>query len=217
MGMSAGRIRWATLASGSRKRQITRFRPEMSLYGRPKIPITSAYAGSVRHGTSLRLRRPGAEPSKGLLALRFEFAMPDRGRHRIELIDYSGELITRTSAQLASDLRAYMQVCDGMLLLGEAHRDNRSLAPLASDLENLKEAISILFAERHDRPQQDWPIASSYKWDRQGQIDFESPEHEDSRLQTFLENLDVPHSADPDGYECGEAGEHQAVPRQRLR
>ena len=137
---------------------------------------------------------PEPNPERGLLALRFEFAMPDRGRLRIELIDYSGELITRTSAQLASDLRAHMQVCDGMLLLGEAHRDNRSLAPLASDLENLKEAISILFAERDDRPQQDWPIAFLLnKWDRQGQIDFESPEHEDSRLQTFLENLDVPH------------------------
>ena len=87
-----------------------------------------------------------------------------------------------------------MQTCDGILLLAETPRPERPLAPLTGEFENLKEAFSILLDQRDTGPEQNWPVALLLnKWDRQGDVDFQNPEYEDSKLRTFLEHPDLPH------------------------
>jgi len=131
----------------------------------------------------------------GLMRLRFKFAAPDHGGFWVDLTDYSGELITSTSGELAAQLRRHMQSCDGILLLAEVPRPGQSHAPWSRDFEQLKEAFSILLSERDASPELDWPVALLLnKWDRRGALDFENPDSEDAKLEAFLESdPDLPH------------------------
>jgi len=126
---------------------------------------------------------------------RFDFTAPERGAFRAELIDYSGELITATSSELAARLREHMQNCDGLLLLAEAPHPGRDLAPLTDDFEKLKAAFNVLLGERDPSSRQDWPVAILLnKWDRRGPITFDDPDAERRRLEDFLDGRStLPH------------------------
>lgn len=133
------------------------------------------------------------EPTRFL----FDFTAPERGTIRVELIDYSGELITLTSSELAARLRSHMETCDGILLLAEAPHPGRDLTPLSRDLENVKAAFSLLLSERDGAPEQDWPVALLLnKWDRRGPIAFANPDRESGRADSFLDGEpEPPHRA----------------------
>jgi len=125
-----------------------------------------------------RLRRgelPRANPvSEGAMKFIFDFGAPHQGTRRVELIDYSGELITASANELAAQLREHMRHCDGLLILAEVPPQSRECGVLAEDLEKLKAAFLVLLKERDSSSQTDWPIALLFnKWDRRGnQIDF---------------------------------------------
>jgi hypothetical protein len=138
---------------------------------------------------------PRQNPIRELMRFLFDFKAPDRGQFWVELTDYSGELITASTSELASQLQRHMRSCDGILVLAEAPRLERSLTPLSEDFEKLKGAFSILLRERGSGPELDWPVALLFnKWDRRGTIDFQNPDGEDDKLGAFLDSdPDLPH------------------------
>ncbi|MEO6811697.1 MAG: hypothetical protein ABI353_21520, partial [Isosphaeraceae bacterium] len=75
---------------------------------------------------------PPANPTREPMRLLYDFTAPEQGTIRVELIDYSGELIL-TSDQLASQLRSHMETCDGLLVLAETPHPGADLRPLTQD------------------------------------------------------------------------------------
>ena len=130
-----------------------------------------------------------ADPTKFI----FDFSSPDAGQRRVELIDYSGELITATSSQLAGFLRKHMKNCDGLLLLAEVPYPDRDSGPLSRDLDKLKEAFSVLLGERDGGPTQEWPIALLLnKWDRRASLKDHESVNGPKAVATFLSGTPEP-------------------------
>lgn len=102
-----------------------------------------------------------------VMRFRFAFGAPNRGTRYVELLDYSGELITASASELAKNLRDHMRTLDGLLVLAEVPRAKPGDTPHVEDLEKLKGAFLLLTNERAAGPQVDWPIALLFnKWDR---------------------------------------------------
>lgn len=116
---------------------------------------------------------PAPNPNReDAMRFRFDFGSPDHGVRHVELIDYSGELITATASELAAKLRDHMRTHDGLLILAEVPYPGRDQAPLTDDLEKLKGAFLRLMEERSFGPKTDWPIAILFnKWDRRSDGD----------------------------------------------
>lgn len=110
-----------------------------------------------------RLRRgelPVPNPNRAdAMRFLFDFGSRDRGTRHIELIDYSGELLTASASELARRLRDHMRLCDGLLILAEVPYPGRDSSLLAEDLEKLQGAFRLLLNERDSGPRQPWPIA----------------------------------------------------------
>lgn len=103
----------------------------------------------------------------------FDFGSKEHGRQQIELIDYSGELLTATASELAKNLREIMRECDGLLILAEVPFPGRDQTSDAENLEKLKGAFLKILDERAAGAKADWPIALLFnKWDRR--LDFAS-------------------------------------------
>lgn len=127
------------------------------------------------------------------MRFRFDFGSPDHGVRHVELIDYSGELITATASELAAKLREHMRIYDGLLILAEVPRPNGDLAPLADDLEKLQSAFLNLMDERSFGPRQDWPIAILFnKWDRRSIRDRDGNGDEKDLIGAFLNQTPAP-------------------------
>lgn len=143
-----------------------------------------------------RLKRgelPQPNPNRDMMRFWFDFGSRDQGLRRIELIDYSGELLTANASELAQTLREHMRICDGLLLLAEAPYPGRDLVPLSEDFEALKGAFCLLLGERDSGPQQEWPITIMFnKWDRRGELDHQHPEQESEQLDQFLHQFPPP-------------------------
>ena len=123
----------------------------------------------------------------------FDFGSRDHGTRHIELIDYSGELVTASASELAAKLRDHMQVCDGLLVLAEVPYPGRDHAPLADDLEKLKGAFLLLLNGRDTSPWQDWPIALLFnKWDRRGDADSDGHAEDQQLIEEFLNQSPPP-------------------------
>jgi hypothetical protein len=123
---------------------------------------------------------------------------------RIELLDYTGELIDIDSANreelasLAQKLRKQFAKMDGILVLAEApywdmlghlqgsQKTRYDEAHL--NLHRLRKAFALLRGEKQDGAALDTtPVALLVnKWDRYSQIDFNNPELEHSQLEEFL-------------------------------
>jgi hypothetical protein len=109
------------------------------------------------------------EPNQNREPMRFlfDFGAPMQGTRHIELIDYSGELITASESELAGRLRDHMRECNGLLILAEVPNPNDEQSRLIEDLEKLSGAFRQLLNEREDAPLQEWPIVLLFnKWDR---------------------------------------------------
>jgi hypothetical protein len=136
-----------------------------------------------------------AEP----LRFSFQFATPEPRLFPVELIDYSGELIdpSITNDALAQRLREHMAAMDGLLVLAEAPDPGRDTGPLSYELWRLAQAFALLGEEAQHGPALDVPVALLInKWDRRGALDFDNPDHENTRLQQFLESTpEPPHRA----------------------
>ena len=122
----------------------------------------------LKHG-----KLPKANPyQEDAMRFLFDFGSREHGTRHVELIDYSGELITASASELAEKLREHMQACDGLLILAEVPYADRDHTPLANDLQNLKEAFLQLLGQKDSGPMQEWPIALLFnKWDRRKNFD----------------------------------------------
>ncbi len=111
---------------------------------------------------------PNPNPNRDPMRFMFDFGSPEHGTRHVELIDYSGELITASASELAAALREHMRECDGLLILAEPPRPGGNAKLLAEDLDKLGGAFRELLNERNDSaPRHNWPIALLFnKWDR---------------------------------------------------
>ena len=140
---------------------------------------------------------PVPNPNRDPMRFLFDFGSPDHGTRHIELIDYSGELITASASELAATLRKHMRECDGLLILAEAPRPNGDHTPLTDDLEKLAGAFRELLNERGEAPRHNWPIAMLFnKWDRRTNVNDEGDGDAADSLGEFLgQSPPPPHSA----------------------
>ena len=137
---------------------------------------------------------PAPNPSReDVMRFLFDFGSPHHGTRHIELIDYSGELVTASASELAAKLRDHMRVCDGLLVLAEVPYPGRDHAPLADDLEKLKGAFLLLLNERDTGPKQDWPIALLFnKWDRRANDACDGKTEKSKVIARFLDQSPQP-------------------------
>jgi hypothetical protein len=132
---------------------------------------------------------PAPNPVRtGPMRFLFDFGSRDHGIRHVELIDYSGELITVSAGELAAKLHDHMRDCDGLLVLAEVPHPDRIDAPLADGLEKLKSAFLLLLNRRDTSPRQDWPIALLFnKWDRRADADRDGYAEEQQLIKAFLD------------------------------
>lgn len=136
---------------------------------------------------------PKQNPSTNV-DLRFLFDISSRsgGRRRVELIDYSGELLGATASELASKMREHMNSCDGLLVLAEVPIE-KHVAALANELAVLKSAFTSLMEGRTDHIRQQWPVAVLLnKWDRRGDFSAEEYLERNELVRSYLEAKPIP-------------------------
>jgi hypothetical protein len=135
----------------------------------------------------------------------YDFTGADHQTFRIELIDYSGELVKPdiSDSDLAKTLRKNFAEMDGILVLGEApyrgqlghvsgHQKTR-YAQAHKDLYDLRQTFSLLRGEKQEGAALDTPVVLLVnKWDRYSDIDSAHPEIEQSKLEDFFKS-DPPH------------------------
>ncbi|MBI5764289.1 MAG: hypothetical protein HZA51_12275 [Planctomycetes bacterium] len=137
---------------------------------------------------------PAPNPNReNVMRFLFEFGSRNHGTLHVELMDYSGELITASASELAAKLRDHMRDCDGLLVLAEVPYPGRDHAPLADDLEKLKGAFLLLLDERGAGPMQEWPIALLFnKWDRRADDDCDGDAQKRGMIAAFLNQSPQP-------------------------
>ena len=148
------------------------------------------------------------QASDFVMTFEYEFTSPDRRTYRVELVDYSGELLNPRDLSdpdsLAAQLREHLKDMDGLLVLAEAPRAGET-EHLSNELNLLRQAFVALRGERKSDSALDVPVALLVsKWDRQSDLTgqptsdgelqkldrfFDSPEHGEYRqLRNDLQN-----------------------------
>lgn len=148
------------------------------------------------------------QASDFVMTFEYEFTSPDRRTYRIELVDYSGELLNPRDLSdpesLAAQLREHLTEMDGLLVLAEAPRAGET-EHLSNELNLLRQAFVALRGEKQQGAALDVPVALLVsKWDRQSDLNeqptsegelekldqfFDSPEHgEYHQLRNDLQN-----------------------------
>ncbi len=136
----------------------------------------------------------------------YDFTAPTHQTFRIELVDYSGTLLSLSGNDntFAKSLRQKFAQMDGILVLAEApFRDKLEQvqnsqkgcgehAPL--NLYPLQKAFSLLRCEKQECAALSVPVALLItKWDRySNNIDYTNPANEQSKLEEFLNSSSPP-------------------------
>ena len=129
----------------------------------------------------------------------YDFTGSDNQTFRIELVDYSGELVNPnvSESELAESLRKKISEMDGILVLGEApYRDQLGHvagsqkmrdAQSHKDLYDLRQTFNLLGRDKQDGVSLHTPVALLLnKWDRYSDIDLTNPEKEQDKLADFF-------------------------------
>jgi|GEM_PF-1650086 len=134
--------------------------------------------------------------SQGVMSFLFDFTDPKLGVFRVEIADYSGELVL-SEDKLAVKLREHMNGRDGLLILAETPKPKGDTAELAANLNALTAAFHQLDKDPGPGGRRDWPVAILLnKWDRRGPIDFTDPDGERRKMEEFLSGPDeLPHKS----------------------
>jgi hypothetical protein len=127
----------------------------------------------------------------------FDFTTNEGRVLRVEMIDYTGELVNPDLSEdkLAKKLRMHMEGADGVLVLAEAPRPGEEYAPLYRELQRLQQAFMLIAERRRGRQTERFPIALILnKWDRVTRMaDYDSAQCE-VEARVFLERRPpVPH------------------------
>lgn len=137
---------------------------------------------------------PPNDEKQKRMTFQYELTSPDPHprTYRIELVDYSGELVNpddlANDKSLASLLKLQLVEMDGLLVLAEAPKPDEPVERLSDELHRLSEAFASL---RGDKQQEaaalDAPVALIInKWDRQSEIDSQDPDAEKQKLDDFF-------------------------------
>ena len=122
----------------------------------PYEPNVAAYLGKewlieavdrMQMGKLPRATPPDAAPFR----LLFDFTMLTGRILRVELIDYSGELVNPdlSEEQLTKKLLQHMDEADGVVILGEAPRVGDEYSPLYRELQKLRQAFMAIAEKRN--------------------------------------------------------------------
>jgi len=140
----------------------------------------------------------------------YDFTASTHQTFRIELTDYSGQLIdpSLSESELATNLRHRFAEMDGVLILAEApfHEGVNQIAQknqntqkgggkkqVYADLYLLQQAFSLLSCERETCAALDIPVVLLInKWDRYSNIDYANPVSEQKKLEDFLNSSTPP-------------------------
>jgi hypothetical protein len=132
----------------------------------------------------------------------YDFTAATHQTFRVELIDYSGDLINPETSQniLAKHLRQTFVEMDGIIVLAEAPFQTDKLESglnqrqqAYTDLYPLRQAFSLLRCERPDCVALEVPVALLItKWDRYSEIDYTNPAREQSKLDALLKSNPPP-------------------------
>ncbi len=135
----------------------------------------------------------------------YDFTGTDYQTFRIELLDYSGELVNPniSDSELAKTLRQKFSEMDGILVLAEApyqdqlghvsgHQKTRD-GQAHKDLYDLRQTFSLLRGEKQEGAALDTPVVLLFnKWDRYSHIDSAHPDIEQDKLEAFLKSVPPP-------------------------
>jgi len=139
---------------------------------------------------------PGMNPldEPGTRIVRYQFAADEVPEFRVELFDYSGELINPREqfdpGSLASALRAQMEAVDGLLVAVGTPRDE---GPAVKTFDSPDQVRMLAEAFAEVKPGRPIPIALVVtKWDRHSDLDAATPAEESRRLAEFLDSGTAP-------------------------
>lgn len=138
---------------------------------------------------------PEATPIDSPREFTYEVTTPNQGAFRMELFDYSGELIEAHADTLAQRLRQHMKSRDGLVFLFEFPRPDQDRRAFESRLATLKEAFAHLRETIDDESTLQKPVALIVnKWDRHHNINWNDPAEESRALEELLaSDSDLPH------------------------
>lgn len=135
----------------------------------------------------------------------YDFTVATHQTFQIELVDYSGELVnpTLSNSEIAQNLRHRFAEMDGILVLAEApyrdmlghHQGSQKTQDkqVHKDLYDLRQSFTLLRGEKQEGAALDVPVALLVnKWDRYSQMNFQNPEHEQRKLEDFLNSNPPP-------------------------
>ncbi|MBE9563106.1 MAG: hypothetical protein IMF12_09630, partial [Proteobacteria bacterium] len=120
----------------------------------------------------------------------YDFTASTHQTFRVELVDYSGELINppMNVNTLAKNLRRRFAEVDGIVVFAEISDNDNS-----EDLFKLQQTFSLLLREANVNVALDTPVALLVtKWDRYSDIDYSNPDNEQTKLDSFI-NSTPPH------------------------
>ncbi len=138
---------------------------------------------------------PAPNPRGDDFIFEYDFTASTHQTFRIQLADYSGELINPnvSKSTLAKNLRQKFIEMDGILVLAEAPFRDGPVQKAYPDLYPLRQAFSLLRCETQDCVTLEVPLALLItKWDRYSDIDYANPAYEQSKLEEFFNSNPPP-------------------------
>lgn len=168
----------------------------------PKDPAVGRYLGrewlqraidSLNNNDVPRANPNDATPYR----LLFDITQPDGRMTRLEMIDYSGELVDPNLSEdvLARQLLAHLEEADGILVLAEApmagtSADQMQLVMQHRELQILQQALMLVAAKRRKGRAEPIPVAMLLnKWDRFSQMKEYDPATAAVEADTFMDRV----------------------------
>ncbi|MDB5385320.1 MAG: hypothetical protein JWM11_966 [Planctomycetaceae bacterium] len=140
-------------------------------------------------------RLPPATPMTISYRFLFDFTTPDGCIRRVEMIDYSGELVDPeiTEGDFAKQLINHMETADAILVLAEATVTEVQAERVLRDLHKLREALALVSDNRRRACSDPFPVGLVYdKWDRWSQMEDFSSDAAQLELNHFLDQQPPP-------------------------
>ncbi len=184
---------WRAMEVAMPKHEVNKQNHYLMKLRRSKEWMTQA----IENLSALQLPAPNPSNDEQFI-FEYDFTASTHQTFRVELTDYSGELINPKISRdrLAKDMRNQIMEMDGIVVLAEApfrdkwlHFQNEKDCDDHSytDLYPLRQAFSLLRCENQTCAALDVPIALVFtKWDRYSDIDYLTHATEQRKLEEFM-------------------------------
>jgi len=184
---------WRAMEVPMHKHEVNKQNHYLMKLRRSKEWMTQA----IENLSALQLPAPNPSNDEQFI-FEYDFTASTHQTFRVELTDYSGELINPKISRdrLAKDMRNKIMEMDGIIVLAEApfrdkwlHFQNEKDCDDHSytDLYPLRQAFSLLRCENQTCAALDVPIALVLtKWDRYSDIDYLTHATEQRKLEEFM-------------------------------